>query len=343
VLYGQRAKKYAKEGNLVDAMVDLNLFFQKNSKGQRPVDLLVLGGVIEDALFNYDSAVQFFSEAIEVLFQTKAFHDFELYDAHKPRTCLACGGKIAAAKYLGCNNCLTVIHPACDTIFPHGCYSSAEKQHVYVSRKIHVPTHCATCNSSVTRLSGEVSYCIHCGDVVHAKCLDTHKQQADCKAAAKPGLKVSDIYNCRGLAFYHNSKYEEAFKDFTVAIELILAENNPKLANSYYANRGLTQYYRTNYHDAVLDFTVAISGGFVHPQVFAMRASSYQILGMELEANKDWQMAHELDTQIVTQVFPYPMPIDVIGVILSLLAPRDLQACAVTCRKWRSIARGMYD
>jgi len=150
-------------------------------------------------------------------------------------------------------------------------------------------------------------------------------------------INLADIYNYRGLAWYHTSSFEEGIKDFTMAISL-----DPNQSSIFYANRGLCYYHLDDKKAAIGDLTMAIKGNFINSTLLTMRASAYQLLGMNDEAHADRLWAHKLDSSSVLDVFPYPIPRDIVGHIMLQLPYKSVRACAVTCKKWQKIVLDVF-
>jgi len=102
----------------------------------------------------------------------------------------------------------------------------------------------------------------------------------------------------------------------------------------YHANLGLALFYLERLEESITEFTVAIAAKIFDPFILSMRAAAYQLLGMPEEAKRDRELAKSLDSSIVVNIFPYPLPQELINVILDWLVYRDLMACKVTCHKW---------
>jgi len=242
--------------------------------------------------------------------------------------------KIVGTKYFSCDNCCTILHIDCVGDFPHKCRFEA-KSHQFIPRKIHIPTNCIGCGSTLTRFSGLVSYCLFCGSSAHDKCSKDIK--TDCKGSGVSSINLADIYNYRGLARYHTSSFEEGIKDFTIAISL-----DPNQSPIFYANRSLCYYHLDDKKAAISDITMAIEGNFINSTLLSVRASAYQLLGMNNEAHADRLWAYKLDSSSVLDVFPYPIPRDIVGQIMLHIPYKSLRACAVTCKKWQKIVLDVF-
>eukprot|EP01124_Arcella_intermedia_P004038 TRINITY_DN1227_c0_g2_i1.p1 TRINITY_DN1227_c0_g2~~TRINITY_DN1227_c0_g2_i1.p1 ORF type:complete len:414 (+),score=73.19 TRINITY_DN1227_c0_g2_i1:174-1244(+) len=323
-----RAKIFLQEGHVNAATSDLQFYFNVVPKGERSLEALVMWGVIYDLLFELDKAIQTFTEAIELYQNHFPGHPYALSTTVAPKTCLMCTKKIPPGKFISCESCSTELHLECAQTFQPKCKIDSP-DHQLISRKIHIPTHCAVCKGTLTRLSGEVRYCIYCDNTVHVAC---SKASFPCKNTSKPVVTLSDLYNYRGLSLYHNSKYAEAIKDFTTAIELSTPE---EVQGVFFANRGLAFSMSEELELAISDFTYAISNNFVNAEILQFRANAYQLKGMVKEADEDRHRAHELDTSVILNVFVYPIPRDVLFDILGHLSMADLVNCRKTCKKWK--------
>jgi len=187
--------------------------------------------------------------------------------------------------------------------------------------------------------------CIHCKSVVHNQCQNQVK--STCKSSSNTRtIQLPDTYSLRGLTQYHMGHYNEAIADFNIAIDM--ANQNPKYfsqekLNTYIANRGLAEFYINDHKACIKDLTYAIDNGFTNAQVYAMRSSAYQLLGDEKAAMEDRRMAHKLDSRVAEDVFPYPLPNDIIVSIFSSLPENDRKSCQLACRSWRKLISDAFN
>jgi len=209
---------------------------------------------------------------------------------------------------------------------------------------------------------------------VHTNCLaKLSSQECPEKSSKKISSQFSlaDLYNGRGLAYYHNSQYKEAVEDFIFALKL--AENkytdittttttttttatttittsstnsiSPPSSTAkydltlamYHGNLGLALFYIGEHEKSIAEFSVAISLGLNDPLIYSMRGSAYQLIGRLEEASRDRSHAHSMDRTIIKEIFPYPLPQELIFKILDFLSPITLAACKVTCKKWNTM------
>jgi tetratricopeptide (TPR) repeat protein len=93
----------------------------------------------------------------------------------------------------------------------------------------------------------------------------------------------------RGNTYQLMEHYEEALKDFDLAIEL-----DPKYGSAI-ANRGRTYHLMGRYEEALKDFDLAIELNPKDNRAFSLRGRTYRRMKHYEEALKDFDMAIELD------------------------------------------------
>jgi len=158
------------------------------------------------------------------------------------------------------------------------------------------------------------------------------------------GIQLSDLYNGRGLAYYHSSKYKEALEDFDKAISLSEQESSKGEGNSntwsYYSNKGLALYYQQQYEECINYITRAISirnNVINDPRIYTTRAAAYQLLGKEHEALRDRKRALKLDEKTPLAVFPYEIPFELVVMVFEFLDKNSLVRCMLTCKLWKNL------
>jgi len=197
------------------------------------------------------------------------------------------------------------------------------------------PTYCAACN----KIMKKGYHCIYCQCTIHSTCKESLK--TICASKSK-SVVLSDIYNGRGLTNYHDSQYEEAYKDFMIALEFV-DSNDKARVTMYIANKGLTAFYLNRLQESIDDLTTAIKSGYDQdPYVHLTRASAYQMLGDNASALADRVLVQQRGLNVVLTVFPYPLLDDLVCQIFCWLSDRDLRACSLTSRKWKNIIYGHH-
>jgi len=84
----------------------------------------------------------------------------------------------------------------------------------------------------------------------------------------------------------------------------------------FHGNLGLALFYLDSWDSAVQEFSFAISAMLENSLILSMRATAYQFLGRTEDAARDRARAHALDSSIVKDVFPYPLPHELIFAII---------------------------
>jgi ppGpp synthetase/RelA/SpoT-type nucleotidyltranferase len=108
-----------------------------------------------------------------------------------------------------------------------------------------------------------------------------------CILDAKPNnVVLSIMYKHRGMAYFAQSKYQEALSDFVHS-----AEANPENFRAYYYI-GIVQAVMGKESEAVESFSHSLELNLYQPYVFFRRAQAYYHLGMYTEA------LHDLDTAV---------------------------------------------
>ena len=90
--------------------------------------------------------------------------------------------------------------------------------------------------------------------------------------------------NVRGLAYLKLNLYEEALKDFSVAIASAMIEN--EYAESYYANRAYAYYYLKRYNDSLSDIDKAIRLDNKDPEPLILKGQIFREIGKYEESIK---------------------------------------------------------
>jgi Tfp pilus assembly protein PilF len=176
---------------------------------------------------------------------------------------------------------------------------------------------------------------------VHEKCTSAFREsQLTCQsrskkkalsAAATTVPSLAELYNCKGLALYHSSQYEEAIVTFTTAAGLAQSGTTPSPSQgglqyssiatqvtkqltdptnqsavvpqyTAIANRGLCHFYLENLDRAVDDLSQAIEHGVANEQTFSTRATAFQLLGKDDLAQADRRQALLYNPRAIVKV-----------------------------------------
>jgi putative GTP pyrophosphokinase len=103
---------------------------------------------------------------------------------------------------------------------------------------------------------------------------------------------ASLIYKHRGMAFFAQSLYEAAIKDFSLSLEL----NEKSYQSAYYC--GVVRLVLRQYEAAVDDFATSIKINAFQPYCFYRRAEAYYHLEDYPEALSDCELALSLDYEL---------------------------------------------
>jgi len=154
-----------------------------------------------------------------------------------------------------------------------------ERNHEFYERVFHKRRNCAVCEKAIVGIKREnrtALNCIGCAKIVHKSCLPKIENEK-CRSVInnnnnnnierkneEGNVCLEDIYCNRGLAYYHDSQYDKAIKDFNKAIQLLSKddslvpeEKNKKLCVCY-GNKGLAYFYLNNLEKAIKEFTRAM-------------------------------------------------------------------------------------
>lgn len=347
-LYVLRAFAYCDEDpNLswaIDVVTsDLEAYFKL---GGKRLDARMVLCAIYDAKFKFDLAIQHYTEAINGLgvhLEKGGSHEFKITTYKKPTYCLHCSKILMGIKNQGvtCQICSAITHKDCVSKFNIACQGRASKdEHNFVVKSFHYPRKCSQCSQVLQGLFKQGSQCLGCDIIAHEKCksLLTEKCKKT-KSSSTSLVTLSDLYGGRGLTYYHNSQYKEALLDIDKAIDLELNSNNTShRIFAHYANRGFTNFYLNNLAESIIDFTKALEENQIKKaQIYSMRATCFQLLGCEKEAELDRYEAYILDNTYVLNVFPFPIPKDIVLEIFSHLKLVNLKNCCYTCKDWSKI------
>ena len=134
----------------------------------------------------------------------------------------------------------------------------------------------------VTGLIHPSSWCSQCHIPVHTACAAELPASCSLTDVYNSGnvieVPLVDLYNSRGLAYYHNSMYREAIEDFNSGLNLIKDPEGDQAA-IFYANRGLAHFYLDDLDNCIIDFSKALSLEYFSPQIYEIRANAYQLQG----------------------------------------------------------------
>jgi TolA-binding protein len=100
----------------------------------------------------------------------------------------------------------------------------------------------------------------------------------------KEQIVSASEYNRRGFEYYKNANYNQAIKDFTIALSM---ENNP----SYYINRGSSFYELKQYDNAISDFKQAINLAPNEAGAYAWCGNVYYVKKSYYEASEYFSKA----------------------------------------------------
>jgi putative GTP pyrophosphokinase len=103
---------------------------------------------------------------------------------------------------------------------------------------------------------------------------------------------ASLIYKHRGMAFFAQSLYETAIKDFSLSLQL----NEKSYQSAYYC--GVVRLVLRQYEAAIDDFTTSIKINAFQPYCFYRRAEAYYHLEDYPEALSDCESALSLDHEL---------------------------------------------
>jgi len=239
-----------------------------------------------------------------------------------------------------------------------------ERNHEFYERVFHKRRNCAVCEKAIVGIKREnrtALNCIGCAKIVHKSCLPKIENEK-CRSVInnnnnnnierkneEGNVCLEDIYCNRGLAYYHDSQYDKAIKDFNKAIQLLSKddslvpeEKNKKLCVCY-GNKGLAYFYLNNLEKAIKEFTRAmeISSDPVFfansAQIYSTRATAYQLLGKDDLAEKDRIQSRKLDQNMPVKVFPYALPLELVINTFEFLDRKDLANCMATCSLWYNL------
>jgi len=261
-------------------------------------------------------------------------HQFKLTTFHRPRHCVHCKSFLKGLKNQGfaCNICSAIVHSECASKLVIPCHGhSTTNTHNFAVITLPYIVKCAQCLSVMSSRSG--IQCLNCNVIIHEKCKDQFQHPCNKSDVNQTEIiSLVDLYASRGLAYYHSSQYDLAIADFNSAIEI-----DEQRSITSYANRGLAYFYLNRLEDCIKDLTWALDKGIEEIQILNTRASAYQILGFDKEAEADRQRAYQLDNTVVLKVFPYPLPKDIIHLIFSFLTPEEKNQCSLTCKQWNQL------
>jgi len=265
-------------------------------------------------------------------------HSWKLTTFTKITSCLQCSKVLLGFRNQGysCTSCTAVVHEACSKKFQMPCKTKAQVTpgHSFVVYNFLKPTYCAVCNSMLMGLVKQGMHCIHCAAAVHESCQAGHTKP--CASIVK-STTVSDVYNGRGLVFYHDSIYDQAYKDFSIALELADPTDHQRLG-IYTANLGLAAFYIENIPECITCLTRAIQlGQNSDPFIYVTRAAAFQLSGNPVAADQDRGEAKKLGYDVLFGVFPFPLLEELIVVIFSFLDKQELRNCSMASRKWKHL------
>ncbi|VVB57084.1 Tetratricopeptide repeat protein [uncultured archaeon] len=105
-------------------------------------------------------------------------------------------------------------------------------------------------------------------------------------------LDLSQIHYGRGAAWYGLDSYEQAVREFDLAVQL-----GPKYADAYFA-RGNAKYALKEYAGALADYNKAVELDPKNAMAFYNRGHALQMLGRTQDANGSFSQAHQLDPKL---------------------------------------------
>jgi hypothetical protein len=287
-----------------------------------------------------------------------AEHQFMMNSFKVPTFCVQCKNLLLGFTNQGykCGECGIAIHPNCRSKYstpckPHPKVSSSSssgsaggisERHHFEVKNFYTPTWCGHCKGFLTGLTRQGMGCTHCQMPIHEKCLAGVAEQvcspelyAAATTSSRSPTSLPDLYNNRGLAYYHNSQYAEALVDFAKALSLCSEGTEQRYL--YLSNRGLCHFYLEDYDSSIADLSEAIAHGCENEQIYSTRASAFQLLNRNVEAESDRRRAQLFNPKAELKVFPYPLPLEVVASVFDFLDCKDLYTCALTCRLWHDL------
>lgn len=123
-------------------------------------------------------------------------------------------------------------------------------------------------------------------------------------------FQIIDDYNCIGLEYYENEKYNEAIDSFTKAIVGIEEYQFDKIGD-YYSNRAQAYYMLGRYEEAINDYNMALGGNNDEELLEAINAAYLQIverfnkMGIKFYEKKEYKEAINYFSKAIMKLEEY--------------------------------------
>jgi protein O-mannosyl-transferase len=128
----------------------------------------------------------------------------------------------------------------------------------------------------------------------YQKALEDYDRVIELKPAPD---KLAMVYNLRGLSFMNENKNEQAFRDFSAALDL--KPDFVEVMN----NRGTILIAERKYNEAIGEFSAAIEKKADYAEAYFNRGIANFNTGKKAEACLDWQTAARLGNNAAAQMY----------------------------------------